>query len=88
MAKANDNALLGDVPVRESERGDLLKFSSYAKVLARAAVETKDSITIGVFGEWGTGKTSLMRLIRDEVDKDNGAAPVWSMPGSMKRKNT
>ncbi len=77
MAKAGEYALLGDVPVRESERGDLLKFSSHAKVLARAAVQTRDSITIGVFGEWGTGKTSLMRLIKDEVDNEKGAAAVW-----------
>ncbi|MBN2132304.1 MAG: SUMF1/EgtB/PvdO family nonheme iron enzyme [Sedimentisphaerales bacterium] len=77
MAKKDNYALLGDVPVRESKRGDLLKFSSYATVLARATIETKDSITIGVFGEWGTGKTSLMRLIQDEVDKEKAAAAVW-----------
>ena len=77
MAKKESYALLGDVPVRESTRGDLLKFSSYARVLARATIETKDSITIGVFGEWGTGKTSLMRLIKDEVDKEKAAAAVW-----------
>jgi len=78
MAKAKDKfALLGDVPVLESQRGDLLKFSSYARVLARAAIETKDSITIGVFGQWGTGKTSLMRLIKDEVANEDTAAPVW-----------
>ena len=77
MAKAGEYALLGDVPVRESQRGDLLEFSSYATVLARAAIETRDSITIGVFGQWGTGKTSLMRLIKDEVDKDEAAAAVW-----------
>jgi len=77
MAKTDRYALLGDVPVRESKRGDLLKFSSYATVLARATIETKDSITIGVFGEWGTGKTSLMRLIQDEVDKEKAAAAVW-----------
>jgi len=77
MAKTERYALLGDVPVRESERGDLLKFSSYARVLARATIETKESITIGVFGEWGTGKTSLMRLIQDEVAKEKTAAAVW-----------
>jgi formylglycine-generating enzyme required for sulfatase activity len=77
MAEPGEYALLGDVPVRESQRGDLLKFSSYAKVLARATIETRDSITIGVFGEWGTGKTSLMRLIKDEVDCEKGAVGVW-----------
>ena len=78
MAKAGDYALLGDVPVElESGRDDLLAFDSYAKVLARATIETKDSITIGVFGNWGTGKTSLMRLIKSEVDREESAVGVW-----------
>ena len=77
MGKPSKYALLGDVPVCESKRGDLLKFSSHAKVLARAAIESRDSITIGVFGEWGTGKTSLMRLIQQEVDRDKAAVAVW-----------
>jgi len=77
MAETDEYALLGDVPVYESARGDLLKFSAYAKVLARATIETKDSITIGVFGEWGTGKTSLMRLIQKEVSDENAAVAVW-----------
>jgi len=77
MAKKGEFALLGDVPVLESKRDDLLKFSAYARVLARATIETRDSITIGVFGEWGTGKTSLMRLIHKEVAEDDAAAAVW-----------
>ncbi|MCP4451491.1 MAG: SUMF1/EgtB/PvdO family nonheme iron enzyme, partial [Planctomycetes bacterium] len=55
----------------------LLKFSPSAKVLARATIETEESIAVGVFGEWGTGKTSLMRLIKEEVDKEEGAVAVW-----------
>jgi formylglycine-generating enzyme required for sulfatase activity len=76
MAKT-DYALLGDVPVHESQRTDLLKFAAYAKVLARATIETRDSITIGVFGEWGTGKTSLMHLIEKEVASEKKAVAVW-----------
>jgi Cdc6-like AAA superfamily ATPase len=35
-------------------------------------------LTIGIFGEWGTGKTSLMRLIEKEVTSVyNNAAAVW-----------
>lgn len=77
MAKTDEYALLGDVPVHESARKDWLKFSSYAQVLARAAIESKDPITIGVFGEWGTGKTSLMRLIEKEVGQEETAVGVW-----------
>ena len=70
-------ALLGDTPVLESARSDLLQFESYAKVLAGAAVESRDPITIGVFGHWGCGKTSLLRLMKKEVEDNADAAAVW-----------
>jgi len=77
MTKKESFALLGDVPIIESSRKDQLNFNHSAKVLGGAAVETKEPITIGVFGEWGTGKTSLMKLIEQEVDKNNKAISVW-----------
>ena len=69
-------SLLGDSPVLETGRDDLLKYTATATVLARAAVGTSNPLTIGVFGEWGTGKTSLMRLIQREVAKNDHAAAV------------
>ncbi len=56
-------SLLTDQAVGDdgAERVDGLGFNAYAEVLARAAVGTRGPFTIGVFGEWGTGKTSLMR---------------------------
>ncbi len=69
--------LLSDVPVGEGSRGDDLDFTSYAEVLASAAIDTEDTITIGIFGGWGTGKTSLMRLIKKEVEKYEGVAAIW-----------
>lgn len=48
---------------------DGLGFSTYADVLADAALGTPGPFTIGVFGEWGTGKTSLMRMVKDNLDK-------------------
>ena len=59
-----DVVLLGDMPVLETGREDWLKYTATATVLAGAAVDTPNPLTIGVFGEWGTGKTSLMRLIK------------------------
>jgi len=70
-------ALLGDVPIIESLRTDHLNFGHYATVLGGAAVETIEPITIGVFGEWGTGKTSLMKLIEEKVNGHEKAVSVW-----------
>ena len=72
---------LSDEPILESERTDHLEFEHTAGVLARAALYTDSPITIGVFGNWGSGKTSLMRLMRKIVDcegqGDNAAVAVW-----------
>lgn len=77
MSTRSYEGLLGDVPIEGSQRVDALKFEHFATVLARAAVQTVEPITIGVFGEWGTGKTSLMQLIKKEVDKEKRAVPIW-----------
>ena len=78
---ANTYRLLSDEPVLETQRKDELKFLPTAQVLARAALHTDDPITIGVYGSWGSGKTSLMRLMKkvvaDEGQAENAAVPVW-----------
>ena len=63
MATNNENnfALLSDEPILEGERTDHLNFEHTAGVLARAALYTDSPITIGVFGNWESGKTSLSR---------------------------
>jgi hypothetical protein len=46
MTVRSKYALLGDIPILEGNRNDLLKFDSCAQVLGNAAMETPDSITI------------------------------------------
>jgi hypothetical protein len=45
---------------------DQLNFDPYAKTLADIVADpgTDTPLTIGVFGGWGQGKTSLMRILR------------------------
>ncbi|MCB9069559.1 MAG: hypothetical protein H6629_17355 [Calditrichae bacterium] len=77
----NRYKLLSDEPILESDRTDQLAFKHTAEVLGRAALYTESPITIGVFGDWGSGKTSLMRLMRqvvdDEVYGEQAAVAVW-----------
>jgi ATPase subunit of ABC transporter with duplicated ATPase domains len=84
-------ALLSDEPVLETERIDLLRFDHTAGVLARAALHTHSPITIGLFGDWGSGKTSLMHLMHDIVDNvDQTKTPPFrcgSTRGSTSAKN-
>ncbi|CAK8717003.1 MAG: KAP family P-loop domain-containing protein [Candidatus Electronema aureum] len=71
--------LLTDEALGEGNSTDLdgLGFSTYSKVLGDAAVGTPGPFTIGVFGEWGTGKTSLMRLIQSYLDEKENVVTVW-----------
>ncbi|HEY4722297.1 MAG TPA: P-loop NTPase fold protein, partial [Anaerolineae bacterium] len=52
---------------------DRLKFDHCAGVLAEIIREADTPLTLGVFGPWGSGKTSLMRLIKDTLDNDANA---------------
>ena len=59
------------------DQSDGLGFNAYARVLARAALDTPGPFTIGVFGEWGTGKTSLMSLIQSNLAEEPNVVTVW-----------
>lgn len=56
---------------------DGLGFSVYSKVLGDAAIGTPGPFTIGIFGEWGTGKTSLMRLTQSYLNNHKHVITVW-----------
>ena len=65
---------LGEAQVRSS---DGLGFSAYSRVLSQVALDTPGPFTIGVFGEWGSGKTSLMRMIQKELLDKPDIVTVW-----------
>ena len=57
-----------DQPI-DSYKEDLLGRHSFAKELAKAILnyEKRDSISIGLFGEWGSGKTSIINMTMEEI---------------------
>lgn len=65
-------SLLNDEPIYELGQ-DGLGLENWANVVASVAVGTEGPFTIGVFGKWGVGKTSILRLSRQLVDHSEPA---------------
>jgi len=63
-------SILSDQPADE----DQLNFDPYAKTLADIVADpgTDTPLTIGVFGGWGQGKTSLMRMVQRRLEATIG----------------
>src|SRR6266496_427626 len=48
---------------------DALDFAPYVETLVDIIKKGSTPLTIGVFGTWGSGKTSLMRMVRKKLPK-------------------
>ena len=68
---------VNDKPIK-SGKENLLGIDSYAEALSQFIQYSATPMTIGVQGEWGTGKTSLMNLIRENLESDEKSlATAW-----------
>lgn len=59
-----------DQPV-QNKGTDYLKLKNSAVALCRFIRYTPTPMTIGIQGSWGTGKTSLLNMIEDQIEIDN-----------------
>ena len=71
------HGLWTDQPITETKH-DQLNFSHYAQVLTEVVLTADTPITIGVFGPWGSGKTSLMRLVAKQLLTRRTAGHRWA----------
>ena len=57
-----------DKPIKTGAE-DLLGRSFFSKQLAKALYEcdASDGLVIGLFGEWGSGKTSVLNMTMNEI---------------------
>ena len=56
-------------------------FDAYSKtisdILSESLNDNKKSLTIGIFGEWGSGKSKLLAEIKDSFKEDDKIIPIW-----------
>lgn len=81
--------LLPDAPIADA-RFDRLDRMAFVRSFAEAirAVEGSDSVVLALAGPWGSGKSSLLNLVAQELDEGDGEPPLvmkfnpWWFSGS------
>lgn len=72
---------LPDVPIN-STLEDSLGFKSFVEILQSSIYNTETPFVYGVLGNWGSGKTSILKLLQNLLENDlrsgySNAIPVW-----------
>jgi predicted KAP-like P-loop ATPase len=67
-----------DIPLPAGEK-DLLGVNTYTEALIRFIADSDTPMTIAIQGEWGSGKTSMMNQLQQELCNDGNASyyGIW-----------
>jgi predicted KAP-like P-loop ATPase len=69
-----NNILKVDKPIK-TKNEDFLDRKAFAEVVTNAIVDYHmdgdESLTIGLFGKWGTGKTSIINMILEDIEQED-----------------
>lgn len=70
IAPADQNIFLSDAPII-SDKEDILGRRKFAQSLSRNILRHKDknTIVIGLYGKWGSGKSSIINILLDNIRK-------------------
>ena len=74
--------IISDEPVLKGALG----FNRYSRLLAHIIVNSTPRFSVGIFGNWGMGKTTLMMMIKEELKKMIRSYRCGLTPGDMKEK--
>ena len=66
-----------DLPITNSSE-DILNRGSFARSLAETITKQSfpASFTIGLYGAWGSGKTSLLNMILEDIKNNDNTAVI------------
>lgn|GEM_PF-2398431 len=72
--KTNEYAMISDMEILDKSQ-DRLRFQEYANGLAKVIMKCDTPFVLGLYGSWGVGKTSILRLIEKGIE--GTAETVW-----------
>jgi predicted KAP-like P-loop ATPase len=55
----------------------ILDFEKYSYTIVQLIKDSDPRFSIGIYGEWGTGKTTLMKSIENKITNGNDIMTVW-----------
>jgi predicted KAP-like P-loop ATPase len=70
----------GTIITDDISSSPILDFNDYVTALTKIIKNSDPKFSIGIYGEWGTGKTTLMRSIYNTLTENNenkSIIPVW-----------
>lgn len=69
---------VADKPIEKADE-DLLGRSDFAKQFGKSICEydSKDGLVIGLYGKWGSGKTSIINMAISEIPVDKSEKKKW-----------
>lgn len=57
---------------------DLLGYSIHASLLKDVVTNPKNlPITVGLYGDWGSGKSSILKILQEQLEKDDNTVVVY-----------
>lgn len=82
---------LKDEPLTDLGNQDRFSHRAYVNLLTEAITELKPPFTLGVFGSWGVGKTSIVNDLRDRLSQSDVntravAIDVWKYQDDSLRR--
>ena len=72
--------ILTDVPFRKDlnyQLEDALNFGRYSNAISEIITNSDPRFAVGIFGGWGTGKTTLMHMIKNNLDRNDSIITLW-----------
>ena len=81
MSKVKE--IKGKILLDAEENNPILDFNQYVEAIFNIIQNSDPNFSIGIYGEWGTGKTTLMSAIKKKIENSNTnqdgtkIIPVW-----------